>query len=65
MQTQKKRIEECFADTLAECASHELPPHEVAEALFDALDGWIKYYSIELNQYTGIVDELRKRICKA
>ncbi len=49
----------------AECQADQITATEVAEAFVAALDGWISYHEKELDQYKGILDELRKRICKA
>lgn len=64
MSTQQ-RIEDYFADTFAECQADQISPDEVVDALVSALEGWIAYHKMELDQYNGVLDELRKRICKA
>jgi hypothetical protein len=64
MSTQQ-RIEDYFSDTLAECQADQISGIEVAEAFLTALDGWIGYHKKELDQYNAVLDELRKRICKA
>ena len=61
----QKRIEDLFSDTLAECQADQISGLEVAEAFMAALDGWIGYHKQELDQYTAVLDELRKRICQA
>jgi hypothetical protein len=61
----QQRIEDYFADVFAECQADQITTTEVAEAFVAALDGWISYHEKELDQYKGILDELRKRICKA
>jgi hypothetical protein len=61
----KQRIEDCFADTFAECQADQISPDEVVDALVSALNDWIDYHKMELDQYNGVLDELRKRICKA
>ena len=61
----QQRIEDCFADTFAECQADLITPPEVVDAFVSALEGWITYHQTELDQYNGILDELRKRICKA
>jgi hypothetical protein len=65
MSSTQQRIEDYFADTLAECQADQIGAAEVAEAFVAALDGWIGYHKQELDQYTAVLDELRKRICQA
>lgn len=61
----QQRIEDYFADVFAECQPDQITSTEVAEAFVAALDGWIGYHKQELDQYTAVLDELRKRICQA
>jgi hypothetical protein len=61
----QQRIEDYFADVFADCQADQISPDEVVDALVSALNGWIDYHKKELDQYNGVLDELRKRICKA
>ncbi len=61
----KQHIEACFDDTFAECQADQISPDEVVDALVSSLNSWIDYHKTELDQYNGVFDGLRKRICAA
>lgn len=55
----KQRMKEWFDDFLAD-VSEGTDPKEVADAILESLEGWIKYHSNSLTTYEAVRDHLRK-----
>lgn len=60
----KQRLLEYLSDFFAEVPDG-YDPQEVADAIFESLEGWIKYHETNVNTYELVRSKLRERICSA
>lgn len=60
----KQRLVEYLDDFFAE-VPEGYDPDDVADAIFESLEGWIKYHQKNLSTYELVRSKLRERICAA
>lgn len=60
----KERLLEYLNDFFAEVPDG-YDPQEVADAIFESLEDWIKYHTANLSTYELVRSKLRERICSA
>ena len=54
-----QRFKECFDDILSD-VSEGYDPKEVADAIIECLEGWIKYHADSLATYEAVRARLRE-----